>query len=189
MFCWLPKLIRNLLKNSNYCRVTERVLPTCKIIHSSLAGDLSVDCQIGVTLGKVYCGVVGSVKRHEYAVLGPSVNLAARLMSQKNHPGVLVDDTVRVKAKKFNFVAFPPVKAKGYSDLVPVFKPLTAKEARWGRVNPDFVGREEEMRQVSATMVDMVEGDGASRIFLFGANPVQVRVRLLCEQLPTFERC
>ena len=129
--------------NSIICRVSERALPTCRIIDSVLHAELGVESQIGATLGKVYCGVVGGLKRHEYAVLGPSVNLAARLMSQKNHPGVMVDNEVRKKSNGMNFISFPPVKAKGYSDLVPVFKPLTAQEAKWREGKPQVCWKNE----------------------------------------------
>lgn len=37
---------------------------------------------IGITSGKAYCGEVGSPLRHEYAVMGPSTNLSARLMGK-----------------------------------------------------------------------------------------------------------
>lgn len=40
----------------------------------------------GITSGKAYCGEVGSPLRHEYAVMGPSTNLSARLMG-KAKPG------------------------------------------------------------------------------------------------------
>jgi len=146
-------------------------LPTCRIIHAALQNELGVDSQIGATLGKVYCGVVGGVKRHEFAVLGPSVNLSARLMSQKNHPGVMVDNEVRLKATGVNFISFPPVQAKGYSDPVPVFKPLTAKEARWGKVNPKFVGREKEMKAVCKLALGMTKEKCPSKIlFLSGES-------------------
>jgi class 3 adenylate cyclase len=36
----------------------------------------------GITSGKAYCGLVGSPLRHEYAVMGPSTNLSARLMGK-----------------------------------------------------------------------------------------------------------
>ncbi len=91
---------------------------------------------------------MGGVDRHEFSVLGASVNLAARLMAQKNHPGIMVDEEVRQEASKVNFVAFPPVKAKGYKLPVPVYKPLTAEETKWGKVNPKFVGRKKEMEEV-----------------------------------------
>ena len=111
------------------------------------------------------------MERHEFAVLGPSVNLSARLMSQKNHPGVLVDDAVRQRAKGSNFISFPPVKAKGYSDLVPVFKPLTAKEARWGKVNPKFVGRKKEMKKLCNIVMRTTDEDCPSKmLFIWGES-------------------
>jgi len=145
--------------------VSERALPTCRLINATLESELGVDNQIGATLGKVYCGIVGGVERHEFAVLGPSVNLSARLMAQKNHPGVLVDNEVRLKAKKLNFIKFPSVKAKGYVDLVPVFKPLTAKETRWGKVNAKYVGRKKEMETVCSLAVEMSRAECKSNMF------------------------
>ena len=103
--------------------------------------------------------MVGSIERHEYSVLGPSVNLAARLMAHKKNHSLLVDDEIRHKARQFNFIAFPPVKAKGYSNLVPVFQPLTAKEARWGREDPDFVGRKKELSKIEQITIDVAEGN------------------------------
>ena len=44
---------------------------------------------IGITSGKAYCGLVGSPLRHEYAVMGPSTNLSARLMG-KAKPGMFI---------------------------------------------------------------------------------------------------
>jgi class 3 adenylate cyclase len=53
--------------------VAERALPATMAIHSALENELNVFNRIGATFGNAYCGVVGGVKRHEYAVMGPSV--------------------------------------------------------------------------------------------------------------------
>jgi class 3 adenylate cyclase len=58
--------------------VGERALPATIAIHNALQFELGVEANIGATFGDVYCGAVGGEKRHEYAVMGPSVNLAAR---------------------------------------------------------------------------------------------------------------
>lgn len=146
------------------CRVSERALPACRIIHSVLENELSIESQIGATLGKVYCGIVGGVERNDFSVLGASVNLAARLMTQNNHPGIMVDEEVRLHAKNVNFESFPPVEAKGYSYLVPVYKPLTTKESRWGKVNPNFVGRKVEMAKLSKIALGMSRRDLPSKM-------------------------
>ena len=44
--------------------------------------DLAAQTHIGLTSGTAFCGLVGAAYRCEYSVMGPSVNLAARLMSQ-----------------------------------------------------------------------------------------------------------
>ena len=47
-----------------------------------MRSELKVKCNIGITTGTVYAGVVGtSGSRREYSVLGDQANLAARLMS------------------------------------------------------------------------------------------------------------
>ena len=126
--------------------VADRALPATIVIHNALQHELGIHNQIGATVGNAYCGVVGGIKRHEYAVLGPSVNLAARLMGSPKNPGILVDDAVRMMAdRSYGFNALDPVKAKGYSELVPIFEPLSPLERSWGRVQPNFVGRKKEI--------------------------------------------
>jgi hypothetical protein len=142
------------------------VLPAARTLHYALQNDLGVNNYVGATLGKVYCGVVGGIKRHEFAVLGPSVNLSARLLSMRNHPGILISNDVRQQAMQWgNFLSFPPMKAKGYDDPVPVYQPLTAKEARWGKVNPQFVGRKREMKRVSTLAQEMASLQGPTKMF------------------------
>ncbi len=124
-------------------------------------------------MGKVYCGVVGGIKRHEFAVLGPSVNLSARLLSMPNHPGILVNNDVRQVAMKWGiFLPFPPMKAKGYSELVPVYQPITARETRWGKANPRFVGRKIEMKRVTqlAKKIALEDEGPAEMFFVWGES-------------------
>ena len=114
--------------------VAERALPATIVLHNALQNELGIQNRIGATIGEVYCGVVGGTRRHEYAVLGPSVNLAARLMCLPQNPGILVDDAVRLVAdRSFGFNALSPVAAKGYADLVPIFEPLSPLERSWVR--------------------------------------------------------
>ena len=70
--------------------MAEKGLPATLALRRALLSSLDVDSRIGATLGRAYCGVVGALDRHEYAALGPSINLAARLASSQDNPGVSV---------------------------------------------------------------------------------------------------
>lgn len=129
--------------------VSERALPATCIIHRALHHELGVDSRIGATYGDAYCGAVGGEKRNEYAVMGPSVNLAARLMASTENPGILVDHTVRMMAdQSFAFNALEPVEAKGYKERVCIYEPVSPVAQRWGKVPPNFVGRKSEISSI-----------------------------------------
>ncbi|KAG7365059.1 TPR repeat-containing adenylate/guanylate cyclase [Nitzschia inconspicua] len=147
--------------------VSHRALPASIAIHNSLKLELGIDSRIGATIGEAYCGVVGGVKRHEYAVLGPSVNLAARLMASKINPGILVDNRVRMMANRsFGFNALAPVVAKGYSEPVPIFEPLSTLERYWGRIISNFVGRKQEIKTLMQNASEMLKKRSQNRFIL-----------------------
>jgi hypothetical protein len=165
-------------------RISERALPCTSSIHNALQAELDVDNQIGGTVGNAYCGVVGGIRRHEFAVLGPSVNLSARLMCNAHNPGVLVDNRVRLKANKgFSFNALPPVKAKGYSEPVPIFEPLSAAEKRWGKAQRNFVGREEEIALMVRTSKELMYSLGESRMLFVQAESGTGKTAVLVQAL------
>ncbi|KAH8097884.1 adenylate cyclase [Aureococcus anophagefferens] len=73
-----------------------------------------------------YCGLVGTAPRSEYAVLGSSVNLSARLMSHAPPNVLLVERNVRDGAIKSGGYAFHErgtIQAKGYDLPIAVFRP------------------------------------------------------------------
>lgn len=151
--------------------VARRALPATITIHNAIVNDLGIKCRTGATIGEAYCGVVGGVKRHEYAVLGPSVNLAARLMASKSNPGILVDNNVRMLAhRSFGFNALPPVVAKGYAEPVPIFEPLSPLERSWGKLQPNFVGRKSEILKMLGIARDMLLKDSPARLVLVEAK-------------------
>mmetsp|Transcript_14864 Transcript_14864/g.20999 ORF Transcript_14864/g.20999 Transcript_14864/m.20999 type:complete len:1620 (-) Transcript_14864:2986-7845(-) len=151
--------------------VTERALPATTVIHNALLSELDVYSRVGATLGNAYCGVVGGVKRHEYAVLGPSVNLAARLMASPKNPGILVDDAIRMKAgKAYGFNALEPVKAKGFANPVPIFEPLSSLERGWGKITPGFVGRKTEIKELLSMARRMVNFNSPAKFTFLSAD-------------------
>jgi len=150
--------------------IAQRAVPFSLSIHKSLEEELGVKSTIGATFGKVYCGVVGGLERHEFAALGPSVNLAARLMASKGNPGILVDKNVRLLTSQVYFKPLPPVKAKGYDEPVPIFEPMTnAAENKWGQAEKNFVGRANEIKQIMRVAKSVVNNSPVSKLLLVEA--------------------
>jgi ABC-type glutathione transport system ATPase component len=155
--------------------VANNGLPATFAIHHALKQELNVENRIGATFGKVYCGVVGGVRRHEFAVMGAPVNLAARLMNSRENKGILVDEAVRAQADaRFAFHSLPPVKAKGYDRPVPILEPLHAvSNIRKKRSTFPFVGRTYEKEAILAISQDILNetaNNQSSMIFLMGES-------------------
>ena len=138
------------------------------IIHNALLTEFGLQNRIGCTYGQAYCGVVGGVKRHEYAVLGKSVNLSARLMMSEVNLGIIVDDEVRSKTEDtFLFRSMQAVFAKGYPYLVPTSEPIGTRKRTIERY---FVGRSAEIDQIlkTAQEVALPEQKVSRLVFISG---------------------
>lgn len=125
--------------------IENHAMPFAASLQSVLKTELGIECRMGGTYGNAYCGIVGGLERHEFSILGPAVNLAARLMGNPENHGFLVAEGARGEAHGWQFNAREPVQAKGYASPVPIFEPVLHKRSPWSRPQGGFVGREEEM--------------------------------------------
>lgn len=74
-------------------------------IEREAAGKSSLAVTIAIHSGEVVAGVIGSVDRHEYTVVGDTVNVAARLQqAAKDYGGVVASDQTCVLARRAGFV-------------------------------------------------------------------------------------
>jgi class 3 adenylate cyclase len=93
----------------------------------TLEKKLNFSVNIGITTGKAYCGRVGAWFRHEYVVMGPSTNLAARLMSRaattSNSGMILCDNATRLADCSHSFQPMGHIAAKGFAQPVLIFQP------------------------------------------------------------------
>eukprot|EP01041_Mallomonas_annulata_P007424 gene7424-15167_t len=111
------------LPGSSHEDNSRRAVEAAMSIREALDGD-DLICKQGIAEGRVFCGLVGNVNRCEYAMMGTSVNLAARLMGKCAPGEILVNETVYQSSQSaFVFQALPKVDAKGYLRPVPVYKP------------------------------------------------------------------
>ncbi|HEX6676917.1 MAG TPA: tetratricopeptide repeat protein [Actinomycetes bacterium] len=116
----------------------------------------------GVTTGCVWCGEVGTDDRREYAIVGDSVNLAARLM-EAAAPGQLLVDEPTWQGAAGTAVGHPmrPAPVKGRSGTVSTWAVEGVRDAdpprRWA---PTLVGRDEELAALHATVRRLAAGHG-----------------------------
>ena len=127
----LSKSTKSTFEDMAHCALT-----TCFDVIAALK-DLGLSPRCGITSGTAFCGLVGAKYRCEYGVMGPSVNLAARLMCACEKYGVevlcnddLYDELVQHHDKSFSFTAFPPVKVKGYSNPIVFYHPIQTQSWR-----------------------------------------------------------
>jgi len=120
----------------------------------------------GVATGPVYCGEVGSDIRREYAVVGDTVNLAARLMQAAPAGRLLIDEATYSQANTIVIADGPEtVIAKGKAGPVPAWVVRDTREASPPAPLPapfsgPLVGRAPELAELHTLVQDVHEGRG-----------------------------
>src|SRR5215212_3647210 len=132
---------------------------------------------IGLTTGRVFCGLIGTDNRREYTFIGNSVNLAGRLMSlalqQKEileHEGIAVlcdRPTYEAAKERIEFKALPPHKVKGKNEPVDVFHPVREKKESI-RAKTELIGRRNEKALLVNAIQELQRGTPFQTIILHG---------------------
>lgn len=130
------------------------------------------DAAIGVTTGCCFCGVVGSEVRREYAVVGDTMNVAARLMdAATRRPAgqrLLCDSaTAHAAAARVEFVPLAPIPLKGKAEPLPVLQPLRTR-SRLLRAAGGMVGREAERQALAQALQRVAAGAEAGTLLVVG---------------------
>lgn len=120
---------------------------------------LNVPCAVGISTGRLFCGVRGSTTRREWAIVGDHMNLAARLMRAAGS-GVLCDkSSAKAAAARIRFEALAPITLKGKAGPVPVFRPIggAAPAMPASAAACELIGREAEGALLDAWLADCAE--------------------------------
>lgn len=84
---------------------------------------------LGVSFGECFCGEVGPSMRSDYVVMGPEVNLAARLMGKAPNRSTLVSKRIFTHSKSFiHFQKSKEIQVKGKDGFFHAYIPLTRIE-------------------------------------------------------------
>jgi class 3 adenylate cyclase/predicted ATPase len=143
----------------------ERALRSARELQA-MAREQGLELEIGVATGRVFAGPVGGETRHEYTVMGDTVNLAARLMSTAGEGQIRCDyETYRSARARLSFEPLPPVRVKGKAGLIRLYRP-TGEVGRAAVVETRgaLVGRRAELARLVAAL-DAVQA-GGSRVLL-----------------------
>ncbi len=140
--------------------------------------NVGITSRMGVTSGDVFCGSVGSASRREFAMIGDTVNLAARLMMKADTNGVLCDNYTYMEAKsagKFSFERLAPIKLKGKEQLVPIFKPTAStvpsdmsKFHHEKHENLIIVGRSQPQAELQQQVDLLYQGGNGGAVLIVG---------------------
>jgi hypothetical protein len=131
---------------------------------SKKAKDINIPVQIGGTLQRGYCGIVGNEKRWEFTFLGSNVNLAARIAYSAEHYKITCDQSFAHSAKSLlSSRSLGMKKYKGVGERE-VFE-ITGKIKDTKNI---FVGREEEVR----SCLNFFSGDRRAFVLLNGPSGI-----------------
>ncbi|MCB8979674.1 MAG: AAA family ATPase [Ardenticatenaceae bacterium] len=127
-----------------------------------------ITCQrIGLTVGRVFAGAVGSMNRREYTVVGRMVNLSARLTQICPPDGILVDAATAVRVQPhIASKPLPSVKLKGHAEPVAIYQVMgeqtavTQAQARFQQWQQPPAGRSKELKLLYKRMAAALDGEG-----------------------------
>ncbi|KAI9138494.1 nucleotide cyclase [Paraphysoderma sedebokerense] len=142
------------------------------------------DFSVGITTGVISIGGVGNSLRTEYALMGDSINMAARLMCLKAAENSIICDerSYLLCQREFDFDHLGQTTVKGKTQPISIFLPLKRRpdaEQNSKMLELAMLGRQNEKKLVNELFERhvkqshtfckvIVEGDGGQGVATFG---------------------
>ncbi len=126
---------------------------------------LIIEVRIGIATGQVVYGEIGGGQFRRLDVMGPSVNLAARLEHASRVGKITVSEATYACAKRsFVFTPLQPMELKGIVGPVQAYEVVRergATEVMEAAATTDYlIGREVELARMRATLAEVRGGQG-----------------------------
>jgi class 3 adenylate cyclase/tetratricopeptide (TPR) repeat protein len=149
-----------------------------------------LDVHIGIAAGEVVASGVGSDQHRAYTVIGPSVNLAARLVGIAGPGEVVLDDVVHgAIAREATCTMLEALVIKGIDRPVTAWRLKALVTGGDAGTAPPFVGRAGELAQLTALIHACVASGTGTTVHVRG-DPGIGKSRLVAElrRIATAER-
>lgn len=114
------------LRGSATLNLSATAVDAAMKIQKELLHITETECTIGITLGKAFCGDIGCPSRHEFSIVGPSVNLSARLMAKGARGTISCDEAVFENDTEHQYSCVFRHQLKGYDEAVAFYNPKSA---------------------------------------------------------------
>ena len=134
---------------------------------------VSLGLSIGINTGIVVIGDVGTSLRLDYTVMGDVVNIASRLQDTAETSEILVgQETYEKTTHCFDFKKLDPIRVKGKSQPLQVYKVLLRKEESLpvrgiAGLHSPFIGRNEEFA-ICQRVIDRLSTGKGGALFITG---------------------
>lgn len=134
---------------------------------------LTLGLHIGINSGRVVAGEFHAHGHRQYVTTGDTVNVAARLEDRSETGEILVGpQTWRLTQQHFRYAAAGPMKLKGKSEPLPIFRLLGLRTERFDKPPvpveaPPLVGREDALERLQTAYLVTQTGTGGA-LFVTG---------------------
>ncbi len=137
--------------------------------------------KMGMSMGAVYAGFIGSMRRCEYSALGLSVNLAARLCIISKPGEICFEESLlNTSARFLSYKNLGARAIKGFEDPVNCYAFGSLIEDFDATYLSPFMGREAELAELSQCTTDVTAREKLSLCYIYG-EPGTGKSRLLFE--------
>ncbi|MCK4666281.1 tetratricopeptide repeat protein [Candidatus Dependentiae bacterium] len=129
--------------------------------------------KFGLSFGTVYAGIIGSRQRSEYSVLGRTVNLASRVLSQGNWGCIYFCDSILKELEgRFNFELAHIKKLKGITRAKKIYHLLDRKLQIEPFFKGSLIGRKKELQKLKTFLKPLKKSQFGGIIYIDGTTGI-----------------